>query len=237
MGHCSPRCTIMDSKKKKKRIVTFAIAKQFSVSHFVQNIVATRQEQSCSPHGGNTYHRIVLVTFFLKFTPCKQSDTKLLQKIAGWMTITSCPLVESTVRNHAMGMLNAFLGFDDTILQTVIRGGEGRAQGWSERARDGEEWPARMLSFIVSPSPLCRRITATISATSATQCLDALLPAARPPPLDLVTRVVVKLKPALRPARPTNSGFPSGVCFLPSSAAVAARVPSSRVRCSGLSGR
>jgi len=36
---------------------------------------------------------------------------------------------------------------------------------------------------------------------------------------------------------PTNSGFPSGVCLLSSSAAIPARTPSSRVRCSGLSGR
>jgi len=66
--------------------------------------------------------------FCLKFTPCRQSiDTKLLQKMAGWMTMTGCPLVESIVHNHAIGMLNVGIGFDDTILQTVIHGGEGCA--------------------------------------------------------------------------------------------------------------
>ena len=36
----------------------FRSAKRFSVSHFVQNTVDTRQEQSCSPHKGNTFTRI-----------------------------------------------------------------------------------------------------------------------------------------------------------------------------------
>ena len=47
--------------------------------------------------------------------------------------MTGCPLVESIVHNHAIGMLNVGIGFDDTIRQTVIHGGEGCAQGWSER--------------------------------------------------------------------------------------------------------
>ena len=110
------------------------------------------------------------MTFVFKFTHRRQSnDTKVLQKMAGWMTTTSCPLGESTDRNHATGMLNASIGFDDTILQTVIRGGEGCVQGWSEQTSDGEVWRSRMLSFIVSPSPPpLQKNHGHNSATSAT---------------------------------------------------------------------
>jgi len=142
--------------------------------------------------------------FCLKFTPCRQSiDTKLLQKIAGWMTMTSCPLVESIVHNHAIGMLNV-----------------------------------GMLSFIVSPSPppLQKNHGHNFShfCHLVPRCVLARYPSTTARPRHTRRR---QTETCSSSGPPNNSGFPSGVCFLPSSAAVAARIPSSRVRCSGLSGR